>query len=166
MPRGNPQNLKPFNSLTEEERKNLASKAGKASGEARRARKTLREELLALLSQGNKQEQMTVAIYEKALLGDTKAFELIRDTIGEKPVEKVMVADIDASIISDVENMVKGNTVAQKIICKNKSNDEVIKTYLSVKEAAEDLGLFAGNISKCLSGKIKTCGGYKWEYEH
>ena len=52
-------------------------------------RKTLKEELLLLLSQNNTQEKMSLSLITKALNGDTKAFEIIRDTIGEKPVDKV-----------------------------------------------------------------------------
>lgn len=77
---------KPFNSETG---KKAGKKGGIKSGEVRRARKTLKEELLAILSSGNNQERMSLAILEKALSGDTKAFEVIRDTIGEKPVEKI-----------------------------------------------------------------------------
>lgn len=80
-------NLKPPINQREEQRE-IRSKGGKKSGEVRRARKTLKEELLAILSSGNNQERMSLAILEKAFAGDTKAFELIRDTIGEKPTEK------------------------------------------------------------------------------
>lgn len=70
-----------------------ARKRGKAggikSGEVRRQRKTLREELLALLSQGKTQEKMSLALIEKAMNGDTKAFEVIRDSIGEKQTDKI-----------------------------------------------------------------------------
>ena len=38
--------------------------------------------------------------------GDVKAFEVLRDTAGEKPVEKVMVAEVEQSVIDDVERMV------------------------------------------------------------
>ena len=105
MPRGNPQNLKPLNTRSKEDQLKIRSKAGKKSGESRRARKTLREELLALLSTGNTQNQMTVALVDKALMGDTKAFEVVRDTIGEKPVDKVMVAEVDQNVINEVEAM-------------------------------------------------------------
>lgn len=74
--------------LSKEESKRRSSNGGKKSVEVRRARKTLKEELLAILSSGNNQERMSLAILEKALSGDTKAFEVIRDTIGEKPTEK------------------------------------------------------------------------------
>ena len=53
------------------------------------ARKTLKEELLLLLSKGDIQEKMSLSMIAKALNGDVKAFEVIRDTIGEKPVEKI-----------------------------------------------------------------------------
>jgi hypothetical protein len=42
-----------------------------------------------LLSQGNTQEKMSLALIEKAMNGDTKAFEVIRDSIGEKPTDKI-----------------------------------------------------------------------------
>lgn len=97
----NEQNLRPGEyKLTVEEQK----KGGKRSGEVRRARKTLREELLALLSQDiktddgdkvNTQVAMSISLIKEAIDGNTKAFELVRDTIGEKPVDKVEQVNID-----------------------------------------------------------------------
>ena len=106
----NEQNLKPFNELTENEQRAIASAGGKASGEARRKRKTLKEELLLMLAEGDTQQSVTLALIEKAMSGDTKAFEVIRDTIGEKPVDKVMIADVEPSVIAEVEAMVTGET--------------------------------------------------------
>lgn len=110
MPRGNPQNLIPTNKRSKEEVRKNASKGGKRSGEVRRARKTLREELLAILSDGDIQAKMSLALVNEALNGNnagsvTKAFETVRDTIGEKPVDKVIVADVDQNIINEVEAM-------------------------------------------------------------
>lgn len=105
----NDENLIPFNQLTQSEQRKIASAGGKASGEARRARKTLKEELLLLLSEGDTQKTVSVALLKKAMDGDTKAFEVLRDTIGEKPTEKIMIADVDQSVINEVENMVNGN---------------------------------------------------------
>lgn len=82
----NEQNLKP---LTTDKAREIGRKGGIKSGETRRKRKTLREELLALLATGNNQNKMSLAIIEKALKGNTKAFEVIRDTIGEKPKEEL-----------------------------------------------------------------------------
>lgn len=108
----NEQNLRPCEyKLSREE----AKKGGIASGKARAARKTLREELLLLLEseisdkKGNKvstQAAMTSAILKQALKGNTKAFEIVRDTIGEKPVDKVMIAEVDQAVIDEVERAV------------------------------------------------------------
>lgn len=47
-----------------------------------------------LLSEGDNNRRMSLAIFERALNGDTKAFEVIRDTIGEKPKEEIEVKDV------------------------------------------------------------------------
>ena len=104
--------LKPNTDRTPQERKELARKAGKASGKARRVRKTLKEELLLLLSQNDTQNRMSLAIIEQALSGNVKAFESIRDTIGEKPVEKTEVT---------------GNMEVQKVFITEKKHKEVEK---------------------------------------
>lgn len=85
----NEQNLIKNENLTPEQRRANASKAGKASAKKRAERKTLREELLLLLKENKMQEKISLALLQKAQNGDTKAFEIIRDTIGEKPVEQV-----------------------------------------------------------------------------
>lgn len=51
-----------------------------------------------------------------------------------------------------------------KRIVQNTLNDVYIKEWSSIKEAADCLNLDNGSICKCLKGKVKTCGGYKWEY--
>lgn len=99
-----------------EEQRELARKAGKKSGEVRAARKTLREELLELLMVEIKdkntgktmqtQAALSAALIKKSLSGDTRAFEIIRDTIGEKPVERVMFAEVDQAVIDEVEKAV------------------------------------------------------------
>lgn len=83
------EDLKPFNTLTEEEQKELARKGGIASGEARRRKRLLKDELIALLETNDNQEKMSIALIEKAISGDVQAFNTIRDTIGEKPVDRV-----------------------------------------------------------------------------
>ena len=82
----NNENLKPIQST--EEARERGRKGGIASGIARRERKTLKEELLLLLQKNESQERISLALLQKALDGDIKAYEVIRDTIGEKPVEK------------------------------------------------------------------------------
>lgn len=100
----NEQNLIPVKTKSEARAKGRTG--GIKSGEARRKRKTLREELLALLSQGKTQEKMSLALIEKAMNGDTKAFEVIRDSIGEKPTDKIEQdtnATITVKLAGDVE---------------------------------------------------------------
>lgn len=97
----NEQNLRPSEyKLSQEE----AKKGGIASGEARRRKRDLRLALEALLEKEFKgkndemlsgAEALAVKQFEKALKGDTRAFEVIRDTAGQKPVERVEVGKID-----------------------------------------------------------------------
>ena len=103
------QNLIPANKRSKEEARKISSNGGKKSGEVRRKRKQLREELLALLSAGNTQKNISLALIDQALNGNVKAFETIRDTIGEKPVEKVVMSEVDPNVISEVEEMVKND---------------------------------------------------------
>lgn len=86
--------------LTAEE----ASKGGKASAEARRKKRDLRRALEMLLEKeftdksGNVAtgaEAVTAKLFEKAMKGDTRAFELVRDTVGQKPIEQIKVQQID-----------------------------------------------------------------------
>lgn len=90
----NEQNLIPFDKLTENEQRKIASAGGKASGEARRRRKTLKEELLLMLEDEQIQQSVAAALIKEAIEGNASksvkgAFETIRDTIGEKPVDRM-----------------------------------------------------------------------------
>lgn len=58
-------NLVPTTALTEEERRAMASRAGKASGKARRQKKTLRE-LAEIIGSMPTKNPKTIAIMEKA----------------------------------------------------------------------------------------------------
>jgi hypothetical protein len=117
---GNEQNLRPIRpgELSKEEAKKRGKKGGIASGEARRKKKLLRDCLNDLLAQEydtkngkiTGSELLSAQLMQKALKGDVKAFEVLRDTAGEKPVDKVMVADVDKSVIDEVEEMVTGET--------------------------------------------------------
>ena len=105
----NEQNLRPCeHKLTEEE----AKKGGRASGEARRRKRDIRLAMEALLEKQYKgrdgtslsgAEAIAMKQMEKALKGDPKAFELVRDTAGQKPVEKVEQVNIDAEYKRSVE---------------------------------------------------------------
>ena len=83
------ENLISLADRTTEEQREIARKGGLKSGEVRKARKTLKETLLLMLEEGNTQDNITLALLQKALNGDTKAYEVIRDTVGEKPTDKI-----------------------------------------------------------------------------
>lgn len=44
-------------------------------------------------------------------------------------------------------------------------NGDIIKKYDSLMDAARELNLRAGGISKAALGKAHTCGGFKWSYK-
>ena len=96
--------------LTPKERREKAAKAGKASAEARRRKKTMREALEMLMynaklpettkqmlqAEGikdaesmNHQMVITRSLIAKAEAGDVQAYNAICAMIGEKPAEKV-----------------------------------------------------------------------------
>ncbi|MGE9985385.1 DUF5681 domain-containing protein [Desulfovibrio sp. SGI.169] len=92
MARGyNQNNLQPVRSKSEA--RTRGKTGGKKSGEARRRKKELREHLEALLDGRNGDmttaEALTMALVEKGLAGDVRAFEVIRDTLGQNPKQVV-----------------------------------------------------------------------------
>ena len=50
----------------------------------------------------NNQMALVVSMYQKALKGDTRAFEILRDTIGEKPVDVQQIQEVPI-IKDDIE---------------------------------------------------------------
>ena len=96
----NEQNLKPVSS--KKEARERGRKGGLASVEARRKRKSLKEELLLMLEDEELQQSVAIALIKQAQNGNVKAFGMLRDTIGEAPVEKVQATQtvVDLSGIS------------------------------------------------------------------
>ena len=94
-----------------------ASKGGKASAEARRKKRDLREQLEILLDKEYTDEKtgetmqgievVTAALFKEAAKGNVKAFNTLRDTIGQAVVQKVMIAEVDADVIAEVEAIVE-----------------------------------------------------------
>lgn len=111
----NSENLIPNSQRTPEELREITRKGGIASGKARAAKRDLRQALEMLLEKdftdknGNVlsgTEALTAKLFEQAMKGNIRAFETLRDTVGQKPVEKVMVAEVDQSVIDEVERAV------------------------------------------------------------
>lgn len=105
-------NLVPQSERTKEEQREIARMGGIASGKARREKKMFRETLESLLTMPMKsgegmciddiqnfaaikgqnisvQEAILIAQVQKAMKGDTRAAEYVRDSIGEKPTDNM-----------------------------------------------------------------------------
>ena len=86
-------NISPVKDVAEAQRRGRAG--GIASGKARQKRKELRELLEVALSMPHEEsgmsnaEAVAAALVTKAKAGDTKAFEVLRDSVGEKPVTRM-----------------------------------------------------------------------------
>lgn len=91
MPRGdNPnsrKNLLRKEDLTAEQRRESASRAGKASAKARKEYASLTEAARSIIGSKEKEELINM-LHKRAKMGNLKAFELLRDQLGDKPVEK------------------------------------------------------------------------------
>lgn len=117
MPRG--QNPNSLANLEQGKRafknKETARRAGQNSQKVQKAKKTFREEfeaeLAAILKDSNGKETtvknaITKTAVQKALRGDLRAIEFIRDTVGEKPAENIVLFEADPAVITEIEMMV------------------------------------------------------------
>lgn len=109
------ENLIPQSERTKEEQRKIARSGGIASGKARREKKMMKETLEILLSMQMKsgqatdieaiksfatlkgknitvQDAVSIAMLQKAMKGNVRAAEWVRDTAGQKPVENVVMA--------------------------------------------------------------------------
>ena len=112
MPKGTPENLVQNRDYSPEQRREWAPKAGLASGEARRRRKssmeTMREDLSCKLDDDDMIQKLKafglddnlgagIALMQarRAIMGDTEAARFCRDTAGDKPTEALTLAMTD-----------------------------------------------------------------------
>ncbi len=121
-------NLIPQSERTKEEQRAIAKMGGIASGKARREKKMFRETLESLLSMPMRngkcqdideirsfasvkgknisvQDAVLIAQIQKAMKGDTKAAEFIRDTSGQSITNKVDVTGALPVIFSGEEEL-------------------------------------------------------------
>lgn len=102
-------NLQPFGTLSEERQREIRSMGGKAAQKKKREQKQLKEILTMLLYEQNVDNPeidnwtaVNVALLNKALKGDIKAFEVLRDTLGQKQADKVD-ATIDTAVNINID---------------------------------------------------------------
>lgn len=86
----NEKNLKP---LSTREAREIGKKGGQKSAEVRKEKKMLKDLLEEALEKktktGNKYIDITIALINEAEKGNVKAYETIRDTLGQKPKDKI-----------------------------------------------------------------------------
>lgn len=114
----NEQNLIPNSERSPSEVRENGRKGGIASGKARREKADLRRQLQVFLeSEAIKDkdgepltgaELMVKVAVKEMSKGNPKFWELIRDTAGFKPIDKIQVSEIEQSVIDEVEAMVLG----------------------------------------------------------
>lgn len=83
----NEENLIPMNERSEEEVRELGRKGGIKSGEVRREKKLFKEAIEKKL--GQTLDSMIDSMIKQAQNGNVQAITFLRDTIGEKPTDKV-----------------------------------------------------------------------------
>lgn len=113
----NNKNLRGHEFTSDQSREKAAEngrKGGIASGQAKRKRKAMREAFEILLAReyvdknGNRADGVTALatkVYQKAIDGDMKAVQFIRDTVGEMPVQKVEVDTIDPQARAEMDEL-------------------------------------------------------------
>lgn len=124
----NEENLIPFSERSKEEARELGAKGGIASGIVRREKKLMKDQMALLLSMPlmnedlkekiqelgieeediDNQMAIVMAMWQKAIKGNVKASEFIRDTLGEKPIEKVEVNASVSEVAGEIDNYVNG----------------------------------------------------------
>ena len=127
----NEQNLIPLNKRSKSEQRAIQSKAGKASGRARKRKKSMREAAQLLLSMTPTDEIMeelkrmnfkkidcdnslalVVAMFQESLKGSVKAAEFVRDTAGEGPGAVSISSDVeDDPLTQSIYEAVQDGTI-------------------------------------------------------
>lgn len=121
------ENLVPCNQRSKEEASELGRKGGVASGKARQKKKLMKDLVIEMLNskiwsdelkakilnvfpemEDEKMQVQTAMIasqIQKAMKGDTKAFEVMRDTAGQKPVEQQVIGfDETNKLVIDLDD--------------------------------------------------------------
>ena len=105
MPKGNIENLR---TPSTEEAREMQLKSAQKRSQNIKERKLIRAVIEERL--GNEDLEEIVDNLIARAKENSKDFETLQAAIGQKPIDKVMVADVDQSVIDEVEEMVKSET--------------------------------------------------------
>ena len=103
MPKGNIENLR---TPSTEEAREMQLKSAQKRSQNIKERKLIRAVIEERL--GNEDLEEIVDNLIARAKENSKDFETLQAAIGQKPVDKVMVADVEKTIIDEVEKMVNG----------------------------------------------------------
>lgn len=106
MPKGNIENLR---TPSTEEAREMQLKSAQKRSQNIKERKLIRAVIEERL--GNEDLEEIVDNLIARAKENSKDFETLQAAIGQKPVEKVMVAEVEQSIIDEVEKIVNDDTV-------------------------------------------------------
>ena len=108
----NEENLVDLRTRTTEEQREIARLGGIASGKARKEKRMLKDLLEEALSKGtetnNEYVNITKALIKEANKGNVKAYEVIRDTLGQKPKEEIEITDMTNRKFDEICSQIGG----------------------------------------------------------
>lgn len=127
----NDQNLIPTTELTETERRELARKGGIASGEARRRRKQLREDLLVMLD-----EEVEFKTKDGQTVKATVQAGVARKLIKQASEGNLKAIELMAKLTGEFENRVKleGTVEQVQVVVQDSATAEALQKILNNNE--------------------------------
>lgn len=146
----NYENIKDANSKrTPSERRELARIAGKASGEARRRKANMRETANRLLTmvgeveglsdilranggESTYEEIITMAMIQKAALGDVRAYEALKSTVGQTSKSDIDLEEQQADIELKQAKKQSVTIENEKALARENGDDDVTGTLADV----------------------------------
>ena len=97
-------NIKNLRTPSTEEAREMQKKSAEKRSQNIKERKLIRQVIEERLG-GVDLEEIVDNLIDRAKY-DSKDFEVLQSALGQKPVDKVMVAEVEQSVIDDVERMV------------------------------------------------------------
>lgn len=127
----NDQNLIPNSARTPKEREDIARKGGIASGEARRRRKQLREDLLAMLD-----EEVEFKTKDGQTVKATVQAGVARKLIKQASEGKLKAIELMAKLTGEFENRVKleGTVEQVQVVVQDSATAEALQKILNDNE--------------------------------
>jgi hypothetical protein len=101
-------NMQNLRTPSTEEAREMQKRSAEKRSQNIKERKLIRQVIEERLGGGDL-EEIVDNLIDRAK-HDSKDFEVLQSALGQKPVDKVMIADVEPSVIAEVEAMVTGET--------------------------------------------------------